>query len=143
MALTAFTAVATTREIAPGRESMTDGKVRVRERLFTDVVESNDERVAGENKPLLDLDIDPAAGSGTVSGPFTLTPKNGSGTWVGRLTGELAGGMVVASGLARGTGSFEGRTMRIDFQQIPAHPSTSPVDEPKAFFRMSGYILDP
>ena len=142
MALTAFKAIATTRDIAPGKETMSEGKVRVRERLFTDVVESDDDRVAGTNEPLLDLDIDPAAGSGTVSGPFTLTPTTGSGKWVGRLTGELQGGMVVACGVARGTGSLEGSTMRVDFQQIAAHPSTSPVAEPKAFFRMSGHILD-
>jgi hypothetical protein len=143
MRLTPFSAFATTRDIAPGTETVSDGTVRIRERLFTDVVESDSPRIAGINEPLLDLDVDAQAGTGTVQGPFVLKPTDGAGTWEGRLTGKLVNGMVTAWGLARGTGAFEGSVLRVDFQQVAAHPSSPPVAEAKAFFEMSGHILDP
>src|SRR5687767_743503 len=98
----AFTATATTCEVAPGtQESGQDGIVHVRNQSFTDIVRSNDQRIAGVNKPVLDLDFNPAAGTGTVRGPFTLQPDKAGGTWEGHMTGEIRNGLVTAKGLAR------------------------------------------
>jgi hypothetical protein len=143
MSLEEFRAFATTREIAPGTEqSGPDGILHIRGRAFTDVVESDDARIAGSNRPLLALDVDPRAGSGRLWGPFELTAADG-GSWRGELSGVIEAGAVRAWGVAVGTGSFAGRTLRVDFQQVERHPGGAPCSEPKAFFQMQGYILGP
>jgi hypothetical protein len=142
MSLEAFRAFATTREIAPGTEHAgPDGIIHIRDRGFTDIVESDDPRIAGSNQPLLALDVDPREGSGRLWGPFELTANDG--TWRGELSGVIEGGTVRAWGVAVGTGNFAGRMLRVDFQQVDRHPAASPCPEPKAFFRMQGYILGP
>jgi hypothetical protein len=141
MSLQPFIAFATTRDIDPGAEEVgADGIVRCRDRVFTDVVESDDARVAGVNQPHLALDFDPRDASGRIWGSFELRPASG-GSWVGSLTGNIVGGVVAAKGLAHGTGPHEGWVMRVDFQQVDAHPRTPPCPEPKAFFSMAGHLL--
>jgi hypothetical protein len=138
-----FRAFATTRELAPGTEQAgPDGIVHIRSRAFTDVVESDDARIAGWNRPLLALDFDPRAGSGRLWGGFEITADAG-GSWRGEMSGRIEGGVVRAWGVAVGMGPFAGRTLRVDFQQVERHPKTPPCPEPKAFFQMQGYILGP
>jgi hypothetical protein len=143
MSLEEFRAFATTRDIAPGTEQLgPDGIVHIRDRGFTDVLESDDARIAGSNRPLLALDFDPRAGSGRLWGPFEITVNDG-GTWRGELRGVIEAGAVRAWGIAVGSGSLAGRTLRVDFQQVERHPQDAPCPEPKAFFQMQGYILGP
>ena len=139
----AFAATATTCEVAPGtQQSGPDGIVHVRNQTFTDIVRSNDQRVAGINKPVLDLDFNPADGTGTVRGPFTLQLEKAGGAWEGHMTGEIRKGLVTAKGLARGRGSLEGSIMRVDFRQVEKLEGDAPCANPTAFFEMEGSILD-
>ncbi len=102
---------------------------------------SADPRIAGQNQPTLDIDLDPAKGSGTLHGRFTLMPKSGSGTWEGELTGQIEKGLVVASGIAAGTGDLSGEALRVDFRQVEKLATPPPCPDPKAFFEMRGLIL--
>lgn len=144
MPLTMFSATATTCDVAPGSEQVTaQGMLQVRGRVFTDLVESSESCVAGTNRPTLDLDFDPKRGDGRVSGRFALSPTAAGGTWEGELTGRFEGGLVRATGLARGTGRLSGGVLHVEFRQIPIHPGTPPCADPKAFFEMTGTILRP
>jgi len=142
MPLTPFTATAATCAIVPGSERTDGGKQHVTGRTFTDVVESRDQRIAGTNRPTLDIIFDPATNEGELRGRFVLQPKAVGGTWEGELGGRLIGGQVTSSGIARGTGALEGAVMRVDFQQVPAYPGTPPCENPFAFFEMKGIILE-
>ena len=144
MTLTAFVATATTCHVVPGSEEVTeDGKLRVRDRTFTDLVESSEPYIAGTNRPTLNLDFDPARGDGVVRGRFALSPSSPGGRWEGELSGRFESGLVRAVGLACGTGPLAGSVLHVEFRQIPAHPGTPPCPEPKAFFEMAGTILRP
>jgi hypothetical protein len=139
----AFAATATTCAVAPGsQESGENGIVHVRQQAFTDIVRSRDQRIAGVNKPVLDLDFNPVDGTGTVRGRFTLQPDKAGGAWEGHMTGEIRNGLVTAQGLARGKGSLEGSVMRVDFRQVEKLPGDAPCASPTAFFEMEGSILD-
>src|SRR3982751_1398545 len=92
MTLTAFVATATTCDVAPGSEEVTEqGVLRIRGRTFTDLVESSDPYVAGTNRPTLNFDLDPSRGEGQLRGSFALSPSDRGGTWEGELTGRLEG----------------------------------------------------
>jgi hypothetical protein len=140
--LTSFVATATTSEISPGDENTEGGRLRVRNRVFTDIVKSSDARVAGVNKPALDIDLNPVDGTGVLQGGFTLRPGSGSGAWEGRMQGQFRNGMVVATGLARGTGALAGAVMRVDFRQVNELPGPPACANPLAFFEMEGFILE-
>jgi hypothetical protein len=141
MQLMSFSAFATTRDVDPGTESTSaDGIVQARNRVFTDIVESDDPRVAGINRPRLAIDVDPRDGSGSLSGDFELQLSAG-GSWRGVLSGTIVGGLVRAEGLAVGTGPYAACAMRVDFQQVAAHAGQPPCAEPKAFFEMKGQLL--
>lgn len=140
--LTTFVATATTCDVAPGTEEMTGrGKLRIRDRTFTDLVESTEPSIAGTNRPTLDIDFEPASGTGELRGRFRLSPSGSDGAWEGELSGRFEGGMVRATGLARGTGRLTGAVLHVSYRQIPEHPRTPPCAEPKAFFEMTGTIL--
>jgi hypothetical protein len=140
MALEHVQAFATTGSVQPGTEQMgDDGVLRVRQRLFVDTVESDDPRMAGTNEVLVDLDIRPSDGTGTLAGHFTLITADGS--WRGELRGALVGGQVRSTGLARGAGAYEGSVLALTFRQVEAHPERAPVDDPMAFFEMQGQLL--
>ncbi len=142
MSLTAFVATATTSDVSPGTEEIDgSGRLQIRDRVFTDIVESNEERIAGINTPALDLDVDPENGTGALRGSFVMTPDAVAGTWEGEVSGVLEGGMVSAGGLARGTGDLAGAIMHIAFQQVAELPGEAPCAEPKAFFKIEGLIL--
>jgi hypothetical protein len=144
MPLSTFLATATTCHVAPGSEELSaQGVLRIRGRVFTDVIESAEPRVAGTNKPTLDLDFDPSRGEGELRGTFTLSPTQPGGVWEGELAGSLEGGMVRAAGLARGAGRLTGAVLHVEFRQVPSHPAAPPCAEPKAFFEMTGTILIP
>ncbi|MFQ5967959.1 MAG: hypothetical protein ACE5MI_10160 [Acidimicrobiia bacterium] len=135
-----FTAIATTCEIDPGSEEMDGATLRIRNRVFTDIVESDDPRLAGVNKPTLNLDLDPASGQGTLEGEFVLTPQAVEGTWEGSLTGSLEGGLVRARGQASGTGILQGFDLHVEYEQIKEHPGQPPCEDPQAFFQMWGHV---
>jgi hypothetical protein len=138
-----FTAFATTREIAPGIETVRDdGVVHVKGRIFTDLVESTDPRLAGINRPELEIEFNPEKGEGRLAGRFELSVTAG-GAWRGELSGGFEGGMVRATGLATGSGALAGRVMQVSFRQVEKHPAQPPCAEPKAFFQMQGHILSP
>jgi hypothetical protein len=141
--LESFSAIATTREIAPGSEIVgDDGVVRIKDRIFTDLVESSDPRIAGVNRPHLEIDLNPKTGSGRLAGHFELNVSAG-GVWRGELSGGFEGGMVRATGLATGSGALVGHVIHVTFRQIEKHPGQPPCPEPKAFFEMQGHILTP
>lgn len=141
MELLGFSAFATTRDVEPGREtSGADGRIHARDRVFTDIVESDDPRIAGINEVRLAVDLDPRDGSGSVWGSFELHPSAG-GSWRGSLTGLIVGGIVQAQGLAIGSSDWAGWVMRVDFRQVPAHPGSPPCAEPKAFFEINGRLM--
>src|SRR5262245_7748784 len=106
MALTALEAIATTFQIAPGEEMHDEAGVHVRRRVFTDRVVSSEARMDGTDVVTLDLDFNPADGTGRLSGTLELTTSDGAGAWRGELSGHFEGGMVRATGLARGTGAY-------------------------------------
>ncbi len=142
MALKSFVATAVTCEIIPGTQQVdAEGMVQVEGQLFLDQVESAEVAIAGTNRPLLNLKFSQQSGAGELQGHFTLTPKAVAGTWEGEIEGQMIGGMVRASGLARGTGALEGAVLHIQFQQVATYPGKLPCEEPKAFFAMSGEIL--
>ena len=142
MAITELSARATTFEVIPGKETPGNGRVRIEQQRFADIVECDDARLVGTNRLVLDLDIDPSQGSGRLWGAFTLDTKNGGGGWHGELVGTLTAGKVTAAGIARGRGEFEGAVLRLDFQQVDAHPfGKPPCPEPKAFFEIRGLLL--
>ena len=68
MTLTSFTALAATCNVNLGTaETVENGLVRIRSRIFTDEVESGDSRIAGTNTPTLDIDLDPQSGAGELT----------------------------------------------------------------------------
>src|SRR5262245_31272672 len=109
---------ATTVQIDPGSETQDGGGVHVRHRVFTDRVESASADFDGTNTVTLDLDINPQNGEGGLRGTFELNLTNGQAAWKGELVGHFEQGMVVSQGVGRGTGSCEGRVIRIDFRQV-------------------------
>jgi hypothetical protein len=142
MSLKTFTARATTCDVVPGsEESASNGSLKIRGRTFTDVVESSEPDVAGTNRPTLDMDLHPVRGEGWLHGRFVLTPSKKGGTWEGELTGRFEGGLVRATGLARGTGRLSGAVLHIEYRQVPDRAGAAPCADPKAFFEMSGTIL--
>jgi hypothetical protein len=142
--LTRFTATATTCAVAPGTERMDDsGVLHVKDRVFSDIVESPDERIAGVNEPTLSMDINTRTGEAVLNGRFALVPSAKSGSWEGELHGSIADdGMVRAFGLAQGQGEFEGLLLRVDFRQVEKLATPAPCTEPKAFFEIEGWILE-
>ena len=143
MGMSALAANSTTCGVEPGDEVMgEDGLLRIRGRVFTDLVHSSDSRVAGTNRLTVSLDLNPEAGTGQLTASFVLTPSKTPGTWEGELVGTL-NGMISATGLARGTGALEGAVAYISFQQVAEHPTGQPAcKEPLAFYEMAGLILD-
>ena len=140
MTMTTLDAYATTCSVDPGTESQDAAGVHIRTRVFTDRVEARDARLDGTNKVTLDLDINPD-GSGVLAGTFELTLTSGAGGWLGEVSGRFEGGMVVAEGLARGTGPLAGAVLHIDYRQIPEHPGQPPCATPLAFFHLTGVLL--
>lgn len=141
MAISKVEAVATTCDVAPGQEKQDASGVHIRNRTFTDRVESETGTFDGTNRVTVDLDVNPADGTGKLAGTFELALSSGAGGWKGEVSGHLEGGMVVAEGLARGTGSLEGAVLHIDYRQIKEHPKKAPCEKPLAFFRMKGLVL--
>ena len=143
MAITTFVARAATCDVVPGTtEASPDGLLHIKGRVFTDLVESQDSRVAGTNRPTLDIDLNPESGDGELRGSFALKPDAVGGTWEGALQGRFVRGFVQSSGIARGTGALEGSVMRVEFQQVAAYPGQLPCESPQAFFEMQGMILE-
>lgn len=134
------TAIASTVDIQPGVETKDGQGMHIRGRVFTDRVQSPHPSFDGTNKVTLDLDIDPRGG-GVLRGTFELTLTNGSGKWAGELDGHFENGMVVAEGMARGTGAQAGAVLHIGYRQIKEHPGTPPVEKPFAVFDMKGVVL--
>lgn len=141
MTMTTLEAYATTCSVDPGTESQDATGVHIRARVFTDRVEAHDARLDGTNKVTLDLDISPADGSGVLAGTFELTLTSGAGGWRGEVRGRFEGGMVVAEGIARGSGPLAGAVLHIDYRQIKEHPAQPPVANPLAFFHITGVLL--
>lgn len=144
MGLSAVSASATTCGVEPGEEVMgDDGLLRIRERVFTDVVTSDDPRLTGTNQVTVSLDLDPQSGTGQLTATFVLTPSEANGAWEGELVGTL-NGMILATGLARGTGALEGAVAYLAFKQEASHPTGQPAcDNPLAFYAMTGLIQQP
>ncbi len=143
MALKMFMATAATCNVVPGASETTgDGMLHIRRQVFTDMVESDDPRIAGTNTPILDIDLDPQNGDGTLRGSFTLKPHGADGTWEGELEGRFVQGMGRSSGIARGAGALAGAVLRVEFQQVAAYPGRPPCENPQAFFEMNGMILE-
>jgi hypothetical protein len=140
MTMTTLDAYATTCSVDPGTEAQDASGVHIRKRVFTDRVEAKDARLDGTNKVTLDLDINPD-GSGVLAGTFELTLTSGGGGWQGEVRGRFEGGMVVAEGLARGTGQLAGAVLHIDYRQIKGLPAQPPVANPLAFFQITGVLL--
>jgi hypothetical protein len=141
MTLTRLDAVATTCRIDPGQETRDSSGLHVRGRVFTDRVESADARLDGTNRVTLDLDINPADGTGTLAGTFELDLANRGGTWKGLVAGHFEGGMVVAEGIARGAGTLDHAVLHVEYRQIAQHPGRAPCAEPLAFFSLRGLML--
>lgn len=137
--LSRIKAIATTVSIEPGTEKSDAQGTHIRKRVFTDRVQSSDAAFDGTNRVVLDLDID-SKGAGGLRGKFELTLTNGSGSWNGEVEGHFEHGMVVAEGMARGSGTHEGAVLHIDYRQIAEHPGTPPVDKPLAVFDMKGIM---
>src|SRR4026209_2918078 len=73
MTMTRLEAYATTSNVDPGTESQDAAGVHIRRRVCTDRVEAQDPRLDGTNTVTLDLDINPADGTGVLAGAFELT----------------------------------------------------------------------
>jgi hypothetical protein len=144
MGLSEVSASATTCGVEPGEEVMgEDGLLRIRGRVFTDIVRSSDPRLTGTNRVTVSLDLNPAAGTGQLTASFILTPEESEGVWEGEMLGTLKG-MISATGLARGTGTLNGAVAYLTFQQVASHPSGEPdCDDALAFYAMTGLIRDP
>ncbi len=143
MTLTMFTATAATCDVAPGTtEATDDGMLHIKRQVFTDLVESQDPRIAGTNRPTLDINLNPESGDGELRGSFTLQPTAVDGTWEGELQGQFIQGFVTSSGIARGTGALAGAVMRVEFQQVASYSGQLPCESPQAFFEMHGMILE-
>jgi hypothetical protein len=138
--LSRIRAIATTVSIEPGTEKSDAQGTHVRKRVFTDRVQSSDDAFDGTNRVVLDLDFD-SQGAGGLRGNFEVTLTNGTGTWKGEVDGHFEQGMVVAEGVARGTGAYDGAVLHIDYRQIPEHPGTPPIEKPLAVFDMKGVVL--
>jgi hypothetical protein len=139
----AFAATATTCEVTPGAQKPgSNGRVQIQNQAFTDVVQSSDSRVAGVNKPVLNLEFDPSSGTGSIEGSFVLRPERAGGSWEGYMTGEMRNGLVSAKGIARGRGALDGLVMRVDFRQVEKLPGKAPCANPSAYFEMEGSILE-
>ena len=142
MPIAYFVGHAVTEAVSPGTEwSNEDGSLSIRDRVFTDILISTEPTIAGTNIPVLNIDLDPATGTGTLSGRFELRPAAFQGSWNGELSGKIENGLVIASGLAVGCIALDDKTLRIDFRQIEKLPFESPCDDPKAFFEINGMIM--
>jgi len=138
-----FAATATTCEVTPGTEKAgSNGRVQVQNQIFTDIVRSSDTRIAGVNRPILNLEFNPSDGTGSVEGSFVLQPDKAGGTWEGHMKGEIRNGFVSATGLARGRGALQGLVMRVDFRQVEKLSGEAPCKNPSAYFEMEGSILE-
>lgn len=133
-------AIATTVSIEPGTERTDDQGTHIRNRTFTDRVQSSETAVDGTNRVTLDLDID-ARGGGVLRGVFELVLTNGKGVWKGEVEGRFENGMVVAEGMGWGAGAHEGDVVHIDYRQISAHPGKPPIEQPLAVFEMKAVVL--
>ena len=142
MQLSECRARAVTREMRPGEDRSEGGRARYRGHEFQDVVLSSDDRIRGENRLTLDLDLDPATGSGGVAGSFTLTLEAGNGAWSGRISGTIAANMVRAVGMARGTGHLDGASLWLSFEQVPGGDGGDVCPNPIAFYDLQGWILE-
>jgi hypothetical protein len=118
------------------------GVLHVSNRIFSDLVASDNDRITGANEPTLDIDIDTRTGEASLSGNFMLVPASNAGAWRGELQGSIRDGLVTAFGMANGTGAFDGSILSIDFRQVREPNGHPPHAEPKAFFDMEGWILD-
>ena len=88
MPITYFIGHAVTEAVSPGTErSKEDGSLSIRDRVFTDILVSTEPTIAGTNIPVLNIDLDPATGTGTLSGRFELRPAAMQGSWNGELSG--------------------------------------------------------
>lgn len=134
-------AIATTVSIEPGTEDQDDQGAHIRNRVFTDRVQSAESVLDGTNRVTLDLDIEPR-GTGVLRGVFELALTSGQGGWRGEVAGYFEGGLVVAEGMARGTGAQEGAVLHVAYRQIDRHPGKPPVEQPLAVFDMKGVVLD-
>ena len=143
MSATFFEATATTVGVELGSERREDRALVVRHRVFTDIVRCQDDRVAGVNRPDMDLDIDTDTMCGPVSGRFVLRPDRVDGHWEGEVKGDLKGGVVTACGLGSGRGALAGAPIRVDFQQVEKLDDPPETDDPLAFYTMSGMIVSP
>jgi hypothetical protein len=137
--LSRIRAIASTLNIEPGTEKSDGQGTHIRKRVFTDRVQSSDAAFDGTNRVVLDLDFD-AQGAGGLRGKFEMTLTNGTGTWKGEVDGHFEQGMVVAEGMARGTGAQDGAVLHIDYRQIAEHPGTPPIEKPLAVFDMKGIM---
>ena len=94
-----FMATATTRDISAGSERVDDkGILHIADRVFTDVVECEDDRIAGINEPALDIEVDTATGEAVLKGRFMLASNVKGGFWDGELRGRITDGLVTAPG---------------------------------------------
>src|SRR5215218_5668416 len=141
MTLIRLDAIATTCRIEPGREIQDFSGVHVQGRIFTDRVESSDERLDGTNRVTLDIDFNPAEGAGRLEGSFEFDLTSRAGAWKGRVAGRFEGGLVVAEGIARGAGVLDGAVLHIEYLQIANRPGPTPCTEPLAFFSIRGLML--
>jgi hypothetical protein len=116
--------------------------LHIRNRVFSDIVECQDDRIAGTNEPVLDIDIDTKTGVAELQGRFNLVPSAKSGSWQGEVRGHISGGLVTALGIATGTGAMEGAVLQVNFRQVTKLSTPAPCADPKAFFEMDGWILD-
>jgi hypothetical protein len=106
------------------------------------VVDSQSDRIQGANEVTLNIDLDPVKAEGSLEGHFTMSPRVGNGTWRGEVRGSIREGIVMASGIARGTGGLTGAVLRVDFRQVKQLSAAPPCKDPKAFFEMEGWILE-
>lgn len=134
-------AIATTVSIEPGSEGHDHQGAHIRNRVFTDRVQSAEPVLDGTNRVTLDLDVEPR-GTGVLRGVFELALSNGHGGWRGEVEGRLEHGLVVAEGMARGTGAQEGAVLHVAYRQLDKHPGNPPVEQPLAVFDMKGVVLD-
>lgn len=134
------TAIAGTVSVEPGSEQADAQGMHVRQRVFTDRVQSSDAAFDGTNRVTIDADVD-ANGGGTLRGTFELSLSKGGGAWTGGVEGRFEQGMVIAEGVARGSGSNDGAVLYISYRQVKDAPAALKVEKPLAVFEMKGLIM--
>jgi len=111
-----------------------DGVMHMRGVLVVNLIESENPYLAGINRLIMNVDLDPATGEGHAYGTALLTPSAKNGTWEGRFSTHIMPTGIRGKAVIHGTGELAGMKM---FNKMSNSDPNDPCNNG------AGYILLP